>query len=184
MNCRITPIFCNLFHPITLMKIAKLFLLSLAVVLFSCGNEDPKPDGLIGSWFLTTLDYEGFTTSTAMGNTNFKGFGKDMDMTMTFSENPNKFTSEGSYTIELTINAPGQTITEDLTYDTALSDGTWAVIGNTLTVTSAGVAQDVTIISQTSTTLELGIDSEESQDVEGLGSVSTSVQITYTLVRK
>ncbi len=171
------------------MKIAKLVLLSIALVLFSCGKEDdPKPtaDGLIGTWSITALDYEGSTTTTILGTSitsSFTGVAKDLDMTVTFNENPNTVTSQGSYTISITTTTLGQSVTEDFTFDDFFDDGTWALNGQTLTVTSSGVVQEATIISQTSTTLVLGIDSEETQDLAGVGSITTSIQGAYTLVR-
>jgi len=172
------------------MKFAKLFFLSLAVVLFSCGkDDDPKPaaDGLIGAWSVTALDYEGSTTTTVMGTSitaDFTGVAKNMDMTVTFKQNPNTVTSEGSYTIALTTTTLGQSVTEDYTFNDFISDGTWSLSDKTLTVTNSGAAQEATIISQTSTTLVLGIDTVQTQDLAGVGSIVTNIQGVYTLVKK
>jgi len=171
------------------MRIDKLFLLSLAVVLFSCSQEDdPKPvEGLIGAWSVTALDYEGTSVTTVMATSiisSFTGVAKNMDMTVTFNQNPNTVTSQGSYTIALTTVTLGQSITEDFTFNDFIADGTWTVNDKTLTVTNAGVAQEATIISQTNTTLVLGIKTEQSQDLAGVGSVATNIEGVYTLTKK
>jgi len=171
------------------MKNPKLLLLSLAVLLFSCSEEDdPKPvDGLIGAWSVTALDYQGTTITTVMATSiisTFTGVAKNMDMTVTFNQNPNTVTSEGSYTIALTTITLGQSITEDFTFNDFIADGTWTVNDKTLTVTNAGVAQEATIVSQTSTTLVLAVETEQSQDLAGVGSVVTSIEGVYTLTKK
>lgn len=171
------------------MKNPKLLLLSLAVLLFSCSEEDdPKPvDGLIGAWSVTALDYQGTTITTVMATSIisiFTGVAKNMDMTVTFNQNPNTVTSEGSYTIALTTITLGQSITEDFTFNDFIADGTWTVNDKTLTVTNAGVAQEATIVSQTSTTLVLAVETEQSQDLAGVGSVVTSIEGVYTLTKK
>jgi len=171
------------------MKIAKLVFLSLAVVLFSCGQEDdPKPlDGLIGAWSVTALNYEGSTTSNIMGTSiisTFTGVAKNMDMTVTFKQNPNTVISEGSYTIALTTTTLGQSITEDYTFTDFISDGTWTLNDKKITVTNSGVAQEATIVSQTSTTLVLAVETVQSQDLAGMGSIVSSIEGVYTLTKK
>jgi hypothetical protein len=171
------------------MKITKLLLLSLAVVLFSCSEEDdPKPeDGLIGAWSVTALNYEGTTISTVLSTSiisTFTGVAKNMAMTVTFKQNPNIVTSEGSYTIALTTTTLGQSITEDFTFTDFISDGTWSLNDKKITVTNAGVTQEATIVSQTSTTLVLALETEQSQDLAGVGSVTTNVEGVYTLTKK
>jgi hypothetical protein len=103
---------------------------------------------------------------------------------VTFNQNPNKVTSQGSYTIALTTVTLGQSLTEDVTFTDFFGDGTWALNGKTLTVTNAGVAQEATIVSQTSTKLVIAIDTEQTQDLGGAGSIVTKVKGSYTLTKK
>jgi hypothetical protein len=105
-------------------------------------------------------------------------------MTVTFNQNPNTVTSQGSYTIALTTITLGQSITEDVMFNGFFGDGTWVLKDKTLTVTSAGVAQEATIISQTSTKLVIAIDTEQTQDLGGAGSIVTKVKGSYTLTKK
>jgi hypothetical protein len=172
------------------MKIANLFLFSLAVLLFSCGKDDdpvPTADGLIGVWTVTAMEYGGSTITTVSGikiTADFTGAAKDKDMTVTFSQNPKKVTSQGSYTIELTTVTQGQSFTQDYTFNDFLGDGTWTLKDKTLTVTNSGVSQEGTITSQTSTTFVLEFATEQTQDLGGMGSIVTKVKGSYTLVKK
>jgi hypothetical protein len=167
------------------MKITKLFLLSVAVILFSCSeDEEPLPtnEGMVGTWSLTGINYKGSTTSSGSGvnlKVDFTGTGKEMDYTTTFSEDPNYIASEGSYVIELKSTMMGQTTTDDYPLDEVFIDGTWALNGRTLAVSSGGLTQEGTITKQTSTTLEIRTNVTESFSDSGI-TVTTKVQAVYT----
>jgi hypothetical protein len=169
------------------MKIAKLLFLGLLVFVSCSEDEDPMPTaaGLIGSWSVTDLEYEGTTTTTGSGisiTAESVGVGKDLDLTVTFNENPNTVTSEGSYTITLTTTILGQSETEDYFFSGFFGDGTWSLDNKTLTVTSSGVVQEATIVSQTDTTLVVKIETEQTENVDGF-SIETYVQGVYTLTK-
>ena len=176
---------------IYIMKITKLLLISLAVILFACGgeDEDPKPvttDGLVGAWALTGLNYAG-TSKTSTGGfevaADFTGTGKDMNMTITFKENPATFTSQGKYTITLTTTTMGQSVTEDYPFEGFLTNGTWVLKGKVLTVTGTGGTQEATIIEQTSTTLKMEWNLTQTTSVQGV-TVVKNVHGTYTFQKK
>jgi Lipocalin-like domain len=169
------------------MKIAKLLFLGLLVFVSCSEDEDPMPTaaGLIGSWSVTDLEYEGTTTTTVTGislTADFTGVGKDFDLTVTFSENPNMVVSEGSYTVTLTTTFAGQSETEDIELDSFISDGTWSLNNKILSVTTSGVTQEATIVSQTDTTLVVKVEVEEIDEADGVR-VQTNVQGVYTLTK-
>jgi len=163
----------------------KLLLLSFAVILFSCSKDDdpmPTSDGLLGTWSLTSLTYSGMTTTSASGMTidaDFTGRGKDMDFTTTFQANPNTVTSSGSYTIELTTTVMGSSTTDDYEFDEALSDGTWELKGNKLIITSGSDSQEGIITNQTSTSLEVTVDIDQTEHGPGY-TVTQEVHAVYT----
>lgn len=171
------------------MKITKLLLLCIAVILFSCSeDEDPIPtsDAMVGSWTVTALTYSGSTTTTISGVTlkaDFTGTGKDMDLTTTFGLSPNTVTNEGSYTIVLTTTSAGVTSTDEFLFEEIINDGTWALSGKTLSITNPGGTQQATILKQTSTTLEIGVNVDESESVSGI-TITTKVQGVYTFIKK
>jgi hypothetical protein len=167
------------------MKITKLLFLSIVVILFSCSeDEDPLPtsEGMVGTWSVTGITYKGTTTTSGNGmnvKADFTGTGKEMDFTTTFDSDPNTVTSEGSYVIELKTTVMGQSTTEDYTFNDIFTDGTWTLNGRTLSVASGGTTQEGTITKQTSTTLEVRINLDESESDSGF-TVTTEVQAVYT----
>ncbi|HMG91566.1 MAG TPA: hypothetical protein VK589_16025 [Chryseolinea sp.] len=171
------------------MKITKFLLLSLAVIFLSCSeDEDPKPtsEGMVGNWAITALDYKGTTTTTAQGasiKADFTGTGKDMDLITTFNSTPNTVTSEGSYTIVLKTTYMGQSTTDEYEMDETVTDGTWTLSGNTLTVTNDFGPQTATILEQTSTTLKLKAEVSESESDQGI-TVSTKIEAIYTFTKQ
>jgi hypothetical protein len=171
------------------MKITKLLLLCVAVILFSCSDDDdPKPttQGMIGAWSVTAVDYKGTTTTTAQGasiKADFTGTGKNMNLTVTFKETPKVVTNEGSYSIDLKTTIMGQTSTDQYDFDEVFTNGTWALDGNTLTITSSNGTEKATIVEQSSTILKLKVDTTETETDQGM-TVTTNIQINYTFKKK
>jgi len=169
------------------MKITKLFALSIAVLLFSCGEDDepklPTVEGMVATWNVTNIDYSGTTTTSYAGQTataNFTGVGKDMDYTITFSTSPNTVVSEGGYTIELTTTVAGQSTTEDYEFDEAFMDGTWELNGKTLTITSDGESQEGTVTKQTDDVLHVTVNVDETTTDTDFGyTIRTKVKAVY-----
>lgn len=171
------------------MRITKLVLLCLTVISWSCSeDEDPMPtsQGMVGTWAISNLEYKGTTTTSFEGGSlraDFTGTGKDMDLTTSFSANPNNVTSAGSYTIVLKTTMMGQTTTQEMMMDQVVTDGTWTLSGRDLTITNDGIPQTATIVDQTSTTLKLKVDVNQSETDQGI-TVSTKVQATYTFTKQ
>ena len=167
------------------MKITKLLLLSLAVILLSCGEDDeplPTSQGMVGTWAMTAVDYKGTSTTTVLGvsaKADFTGTGKDMNLITTFNENPNTVISEGSYIIVLKTTASGQTTTDEYPFDEVVTDGTWTLNGRALTITGPNGPEQATVLQQSSTALKMRMDVKESESSQGI-TVSTDIQITYT----
>jgi len=121
------------------MKLSKFlfFALVFPFIISSCSKEGGE-SGLVGTWEATEFSYDGTSTATVSGQTivtDFTGVGKDMELEMVFSEDPNEYTSGGSYTIELTYSAVGQSFMEDFTFDDFIGNGTWDLVGDQLTAT-------------------------------------------------
>jgi hypothetical protein len=171
------------------MKITKLLLLSVAVMLFSCGDDEefqPTSQGMVGAWQITAVDYKGTTTTSAQGmsiKADFTGTGKDMTLTTTFGASPNTVTTQGSYTIVLKTTVAGQTETEEYPVEEIFSDGTWTLDGKTLSITDASGTEKATIIEQTSTSLKMKVDINETETQQGI-TVTTNVSGVYTFKKK
>jgi hypothetical protein len=170
------------------MKTSKLLLLVVAILLFSCGGDDPKPAKLtlVGSWAVTAMDYTGTTSFDFFGSTivaEFTGTGKNMNLTATFSENPNQFRMTGSYTVVLVTAVAGTTTTEETQVDDASSAANWSLTDDILTLTTPGLmAQTGSIFEQTANSFKFkaivtDIDSNSDTD-------AVDLEITYTFERK
>lgn len=174
------------------MKKLNYLCLVLFLVFASCSNDD---DGdtpsdvsgdLLGVWVGQTLDFTGTAVTEYLGQdvvADLVGEAYDVDYTLTFTENPNEVTTDGSYNLEVTTTALGQTQTETLENVELLGDGTWERSGNVLTIESQGQIAVATILELTDTTLKLGI--ETTQDVSQQGLIfATTVNAITTYTRQ
>jgi len=166
------------------MKVSRLLMLGVVVLLLACSEDEavlPTSEGMIGTWAVTAITYNG-TTSTNLGGitskASFTGKGKDMDYTTNFSSDPNSVSSQGSYTIELKTTVYGQTTTEDYEMNEGLMDGTWELNGKTLTITSGDITQEGTVTKQTDTVLEVKIDYTETTTDAGI-KITVKVKAVY-----
>lgn len=128
------------------MKTKILLLLTIVTFLTSCeSNDDANINitsaDLIGTWNLKQQSIEnGSMTITSQGQTltaTYSALAKDIDLTYTFSENPNKLNLNGSYNLVATANFLGQSETEEEKIDTNLfpiEAIDWSLKGNTLTL--------------------------------------------------
>lgn len=178
-------------------KIVLVLLVSLS--FFACSTDDEgnttSTGDLVGTWALTTFDYDGSITQTVQDQTttvNFVGIGQNLDYTLTFSESPNEYVGAGSYDIELTTIFAGQSTTQVVPVENVFIEGTYSLDGNTLTVdgqivdtSGLGVDSDVmgnsTIVQLTENTLAISAEQEQVQDFDGVSStVIVSVVTIYT----
>lgn len=172
------------------MKMTKLFFVAFAVILFACKEDsDPQPvssQGLVGAWTATAIDYAGVSTTTVMGyssSAEFYGKAKAMNLTVEFKESPAVVTSSGDYTIELTTKTMGQTFTQDTSFSDFLSNGTWSVDGNTLTVVNGATTEKATIAELTADVLV--VEFKTTRDLSNSGAVvKTTFGGTYRFKRK
>ena len=172
------------------MKIFKfLFVSILFITVTACGDDDdavPEDTSgdLIGTWQMTDLDYSGTSSSEFMGiplNQTFTGFAKDIDYSITFTENPNEFEGNGGYTIELTTTTGGQSATIDETVS-GEANGTWELNGMNLTITANGQTEDLDISVLNENTLTFTSEVTETIDVNGITS-TTNVTVTSSFTR-
>jgi len=147
------------------MKIFKLILFTAFISLtISCSKDDDNPaqptnnGEIVGVWRGTAVDYTGNTTTSGQGQTitaDYVGEAYDIDYTLTFAENPQEVTSDGSYSIELTTTIYGQSTTQNVEGLEFLSSGDWTMNGNTLSITVDNETDDAEIIELTDNRLVL-----------------------------
>ncbi len=174
------------------MRTFKLIALAALVTVFaSCKNNDddggtPDVDLILGLWTGTGVDYSGTTVTEASGQTitaDFTGESFDENYTLNISSDPNEFTSEGTYSLELTTTVLGQSSTETVTGLTLFDSGTWELNGSELTITSGGETSTGTIVELTENTLRISATEEETVTDPDLGfTITTTVTAiaTYT----
>jgi hypothetical protein len=170
-------------------------LLLLAVVTFfsSCENDNNvniaiTEADLIGTWSLIEQTINGSIAYTDNGQTttvNYDAFAKDIDMTLTFGENPKKVNAEGSYTLVTTINALGQSQTSEELAE-AITDPaeypTWALNGNNITLSNDyTLPQNLIVESYIGNILTLRADIDETETDNGQ---SVTIKTTAYFVLK
>lgn len=149
------------------MKNRILTLLILSIFAFSSCNDEPDlpsvdtENFLVGAWILSGLTYDGVSTVTdADGNiteTEFTGEAEDISINLVIDENPNVYTSAGSFTISVTSELFGQEVVQDLTFNNFLGDGTWEEVDRVLITNDAnnGERRETDIIELSEETLIL-----------------------------
>lgn len=157
-------------------------LLAMAVSFVACSEDDngndPSSDDLIGIWQMESLDYSGTSTTTFGGQSNtlnYVGEAYDIDLSITFGEDPNEYKTSGGYTIRLTYEFGGQTIEENVPIEGFLDNGTWERNGNTLTVVNGnGEPGEGTIVSVDANSLIMSSTEMETTTDQG---VTTEVDV-------
>lgn len=172
------------------MKIFKLILFTAFISLtISCSKDDdnPAPENngeIVGVWKGTTVNYTGSTTTTAQGQSitaDYVGEAYDVDYILTFTENPKKVVSDGSYSIELTTTVNGQSTTQNVENLELLSSGDWSINGNTLSITVDNETDDATIVELTNNNLVLNVVETETNTGSGFTVTSTTdVTLSFT----
>lgn len=157
-----------------IMKKISILFLSFLFVFASCSKDDDNTPNQVdstiditGSWELTGMEYEGESSQTVQGQTitmDYVGVARDIDAQVVFTENPNEVTSTGSYTIDLTMNYLGQTITQDYFLDFSdyiTSASSWSIDGNEMTFESEGEVQTAEIVTLTQNMMVLLVEQTE-----------------------
>ena len=119
----------------------------------SVDNFDVLKEDLLGEWTMTAVNYSGTSTSTLQqGNpveVFISGEGKNINSEMTFTDNPKRVFTSGSYELELTATSLGFSDTETLSINDFQEEASWSLDGNILTVDpkSRSMSYDGTITS-------------------------------------
>lgn len=130
----------------TIMKLqVKFCLLGILFFAFSSCSKDENninSGSIIGQWRMTDIHIDdGVSETTFLGqtiNATFNSHGTDYNTTTTFTENPNEFSSEGSYTVITNLIILGQTTSDTSVVDAYTGTGTWSINGNKMTQIFAG----------------------------------------------
>lgn len=173
------------------MKLLKLplFLLMLTF-LAACGEKDEEnqtpSNALAGTWKLTTLEYEGKSTTsvyTTSYDMNFTGEGYDMDFIVKFNDD-NSYTSAGDYSIKLTSELAGQSFEYDWTNQNFFGEGNYKKENDKLYTTANGSeVQESQIIMLNETTLTIA-NGFTRTEVQGESTIISKVNAEMTFERQ
>jgi len=172
----------------TLIKIPIILFL---ILLASC-SKDVEIEGndlsgqLEGAWNVKFYDYEGSNTTILnedVSETEFHGFGWEMNITMTFSKDPNDYDLNGNYTINhFYTNETGEPLVY-LGQAIMNQDGIWSRNGHKLNIIIDGKHKRGFISKLTDSSMIITINSSRTE-TESDGAVSTTENSEiYTLER-
>lgn len=150
-------------------KITQFFIvLTLSITFTSCSSDDSSSDSapsLIGTWTGVSVDATGTASVEFQGfpvTVDFVGDSYDENFTLTFSENPNVVSSDGTYSMAFDASLAGQTIFSETFEDIMLLDESeWSREGDELTFTAQGQTMTATIVALTNNALTLEIDTTQ-----------------------
>lgn len=169
---------------------AMAFAAALAFTFAACSNDDdngPAGDEIVGTWALTDIDYSGTsTTSSPAGafTADFTGSGYDMDVTVTFEEDPNVYKTDGDYSIELVTEFNDQTFESQVENEGFIDDGEWERNGDTITITNSdGETTTSEIVSINASSMVIAYDFVRVTTENG-ATVEYSVNGTYSFDRQ
>ncbi|MBU3011798.1 lipocalin family protein [Polaribacter vadi] len=170
------------------MKTKIIFLTLLISLFYACevsntSDVEINTLDLVGTWSLTNIVIDDAViniTSPVVLTVTGNGFGKDLNASLTFSENPNLAVINGDFTFVLNYNSSGETHTEELYLDDIFFNDTfgflsssWQLDGNTLTLNEGGEQLNIDIISFIDEVLTIEVDVNKTITVDDVTSIVT-----------
>ncbi|WP_397446726.1 hypothetical protein [Polaribacter sp. R77954] len=166
---------------------SKILILALILTsLFSCKVSNTSlvainSSDLAGTWTIKniTMDDAVLNVTDPVNITlTGKGFGKNFNTNITFSENPNRVTMTGDFVFELTYTEPsGVEKTESLIFDNiffndnfGFTTSSWALDDNTLQLNESGENLTINVISYVDNVLTIETDVNKSITLDGVTS--------------
>lgn len=121
------------------MKILKASMLLLAfTILFSCSKDDDpsptppveEPTGIEGEWQLEEYDYSGSSTVSHEEFTytsSYVAVAKNLNVKLIIDTEPNTWSTEGNYTLELTTTEDGETEIREIVVSNLANAGSFVL---------------------------------------------------------
>ena len=152
-------------------RLILLFLLGTGCIACSPDSSDgdqnqgvPEPQ-FTGSWKLHSYSYFGSRTDIdgeAVTQTTFTGVGYEIDMNLTFNENPNNYTNVGTYLVDHIVTTESGNEILYYGYFDKNDSGTWNRVNNNISMTLEDQVNSGDITELTDNTLEMIIGSNTS----------------------
>ena len=161
--------------------------LLLSTVILSCESDsiETPTTSIIGKWNGDAIEFSGTAEGQFNGlpvTADVIGQGYDLNFSYTLTEDPNLATSEGVYSMEITISLLGQEqkeIKENIEFDFS---GSWSQTENTLVLIIEGEEVVAKISELTETTLVLEFNVEQVEEIDG-NEVILNMNMVISFVR-
>ncbi|WP_422859398.1 hypothetical protein ACOKFD_00155 [Flagellimonas sp. S174] len=129
-------------------------------------NEDSSEAMLVGDWRLVSATVNDGQASTDFNgstiNFPFTSTSKDEDVNISFQENPNVIQGMGQYTNVIEFSFLSLNFTEEATFDSPLTNGSWEMINDELVISDNTQGNGTFVINElTANTLILQTDFEQ-----------------------
>lgn len=169
----------------------KYFILSIlttfTLLISSCSKDDDgisnaTEASIIGTWNLTAFETKDGKSNTKFESTSipttFTAVGKDFDTVVTFGDEPQIVTSEGTFTTVVTTTVMGETTTEEETGEDIFQSESWRLDGTTLYFGSGDEEIGLTITELTDSKMSLRYSIDETVEIFG---ATTGISATYNM---
>src|SRR5688572_33462259 len=122
-----------------------LFIGIVFAITIACGKDETPENAIVGEWRMTETHADnGEVIHDVQGVEQIQTFsyhGTEYNSFITFTENPNEFTSSGYYKYKYTTTFMGNTETLILQSNALPGTGQWSIEGDTLFQTFAGITK-------------------------------------------
>lgn len=158
------------------------YALSFLLIFSSCKSDDDDDDSttdinnIVGNWKI--VDAHGTTEYTTIVSgqnfiINFVYEGNNYNSFVEITENPNEYSSTGSFTNHIVTTTQGQTTEEDQEIDT-VENGTWEIEGDQFIRTEQGQTESDshTILELTATTFKTRTNISREETINGTTGIS------------
>lgn len=131
----------------------------IGISLSNCKKDETVNGNIAGQWKMTDIHCDdGESTFDLLGTEfteTYSYHGTEYNTVTTFTENPNEFSSTGSYTFEITTVFAGTPTTQEIEVSTFQGTGEWSIDGETLTQVFGGATTLITILELTGNKMRL-----------------------------
>jgi hypothetical protein len=148
------------------------FMGTILLLLWGCSkDENNEPATIPGTWKITDIHIDDGTSEVTVAGQSitypYTIHGKDYNTSTTFTENPNEYTSTGSYTSVTIIDYSGTKDTSEVFIPASSGTGTWNLSGNVFTEMFGGNTYVHEVLEFTSSRLKLRENIDVTSDNNG-----------------
>lgn len=168
----------------------KIIIFIFSILILSCSDDsesiavDVESEILVGSWEITGITQDGTLATEVEGvpiKADFSAYGENIEADIVIDDNPNSFSSSGSFVNVITVKILLQSVTRKtpIQLNDFLKQGTWVNNGGVISLSQNNATQEIKVIESTSTTLTLEMEIEFDVDTQDFsGTADTTMEIT------